>query len=153
MIKKKSLLLIHFIKKKKKWGYFSTKISERGKLYSTLTVMQLVWFGCWHRKTLMDTHHCQKLLQTKMMRGFRWWSQGGISLEEKQCIFGWLPACLMSLCSKGATCQNKARLLRRCLEEGYGEVKELKEGDSVSGSEVSHPRIQLNPYLLLSGFC
>lgn len=56
----------------------------------------------------------------------------------------------MSLCSKGATCQNKARLARGCLEEGYGEVKELKERDNVSDSEVSHPHIQLNPHLLLS---
>ena len=39
---------------------------------------------------------------------------------------------------------------RRCLEEGYSEVKELKERDNVSDSEVSRPHIQLNPHLLLS---
>lgn len=39
---------------------------------------------------------------------------------------------------------------QRCLGEGYGEVKELKERDNVSGSEVRYPHIQLNPHLLLS---
>lgn len=36
----------------------------------------------------MDTQHCQKLLRTEMMSGVRWGSRGGMSLEEKQRIFG-----------------------------------------------------------------
>lgn len=46
--------------------------------------------------------------------------------------------------------QSQAVVVLPCLEEGYGEVKELKERDYVSDSEVSHPHVQLNPCLLLS---
>lgn len=58
----------------------------------------------------------------------------------------------MSLSTKGATCQNKARPARRRLEEAFGRVEELREreGDNVSGGEVSHPRVPRNPRSLPS---
>lgn len=57
----------------------------------------------------------------------------------------------MSLCSKGATCQNKARpARRRRLEEALGRVEEFRERQNGSGGAAGHPRVPRNPRSLPS---